>query len=59
MALVNSNKRLSRFFSAILFFCFSMDSLEQFVRDFLFGKIEPHIKSEPVPDSNDEPVKVI
>ncbi|GFO44763.1 protein disulfide-isomerase [Plakobranchus ocellatus] len=38
---------------------FSLDSFEQFVRDFLAGKVEPFVKSEPVPESNDEPVKVV
>ena len=36
-----------------------MDTLEQFVRDFLAGKVEEYVKSEPVPESNDEPVKVL
>lgn len=35
-----------------------MDNLEKFVNDFLDGKLEPYLKSEPVPASNDEPVKV-
>ena len=30
-----------------------------FVEDFLAGKVEPSIKSEPIPESNDGPVKVI
>ncbi|BFY97061.1 hypothetical protein BsWGS_00101 [Bradybaena similaris] len=38
---------------------FSVESFEQFVRAFLAGKIEPYIKSEPVPVSNDAPVKVV
>ncbi|BFZ02019.1 hypothetical protein BsWGS_05058 [Bradybaena similaris] len=38
---------------------FSVETLEQFVRDFVAGKLEPHIKSEPVPEPNDEPVKVV
>jgi protein disulfide isomerase family A protein 3 len=38
---------------------FSVESFEQFVRDFLAGKVEPHIKSEPVPEPNDDPVKVV
>lgn len=28
------------------------------MRDFVAGKLEPHIKSEPVPEPNDDPVKV-
>jgi len=38
---------------------FSMNTFEQFVRDVLAGKVEAYMKSEPVPDSNDEPVKVV
>ncbi|CAL1548386.1 unnamed protein product, partial [Lymnaea stagnalis] len=38
---------------------FSVESFEQFISDFLAGKIEPFIKSEPLPESNDEPVKVV
>jgi protein disulfide-isomerase A1 len=30
-----------------------------FVEDFLAGKVEPSIKSEPIPESNDGPVKTI
>lgn len=37
---------------------FSMESLEQFVRDMLADKLKPHLKSEPIPESNDAPVKV-
>lgn len=35
-----------------------MDNLEKFVRDFLDDKVEPYLKSEPVPDNTDAPVKV-
>jgi len=38
---------------------FSMDNLEKFVNDFLDGKVEPYLKSEPVPEDNDGPVKVV
>jgi protein disulfide isomerase family A protein 3 len=38
---------------------FSMDSLEAFVKDFMAGKIEPYLKSEPVPEDNSDPVKVV
>jgi protein disulfide-isomerase A1 len=34
-------------------------SIGKFVDDFLAGKIEPSIKSEPIPESNNDPVKVI
>lgn len=37
---------------------FRMDTLEAFVNDFLDGKLKPYLKSEPIPESNDEPVKV-
>ena len=36
----------------------SMENLEEFVNDFLDGKLEPYLKSEAVPKSNDGPVKV-
>jgi protein disulfide-isomerase A1 len=35
------------------------DAISAFVEDFVAGKVEPSIKSEPVPESNDGPVKVI
>ena len=35
-----------------------MDSLEKFVKDFFEGKVDPYLKSEPVPDDNSAPVKV-
>lgn len=37
---------------------FSTESLELFVQDLLDEKLTPYLKSEPVPESNDEPVKV-
>jgi len=37
---------------------FSMDNLEKFCNDLLDGKLEPYLKSEAVPEPNDEPVKV-
>ncbi len=37
---------------------FSVDSFTAFLKDFEAGKLEPYLKSEPVPDSNDAPVKV-
>lgn len=37
---------------------FSVENFEKFVQDFVDGKLEPHLKSEPVPESNDGPVKV-
>ncbi|KAH9503197.1 Protein disulfide-isomerase A3 [Bulinus truncatus] len=38
---------------------FSVESFEQFIRDVLDNKVEPYLKSEPEPASNDEPVKVV
>jgi len=38
---------------------FSVENLEKFANDLLEGNLEPYLKSEPIPDSNDEPVKVI
>eukprot|EP00058_Branchiostoma_floridae_P016549 XP_002602037.1 hypothetical protein BRAFLDRAFT_59159 [Branchiostoma floridae] len=38
---------------------FSVDNLEKFVRDFLDGKVKRYLKSEPVPEDNDGPVKVV
>lgn len=37
---------------------FSMDSFEQFVKDVQAGKLDPWMKSEPIPEDNDEPGKV-
>merc|ERR1719259_478950 len=37
---------------------FSMDSLRKFLEDFQAGSLEPHMKSEAVPASNDAGVKV-
>ena len=31
---------------------FSVDVLKEFVQDYLDGKLEPHIKSKPVPTDN-------
>jgi len=38
---------------------FSMDTFEKFVRDVLAGDVEVHMKSEPIPDNTDVPVKVV
>ena len=37
---------------------FSVSNLQKFVQDYVDGHLEPHIKSEPVPTPNDQPVKV-
>jgi len=38
---------------------FSVESLKKFADDFVEGKLTPYIKSEPVPEKNDSPVKVV
>jgi len=38
---------------------FSMDTFEQFLNDFKDGKLEPHMKSEAVPDNSANAVKVV
>lgn len=42
----------------MLFVLFSIENLEKFVKDLVDNKLEPYLKSEPVPEKNDEPVKV-
>lgn len=37
---------------------FSVENLQKFATDLEEGSLEPFVKSEPVPESNDEPVKV-
>ena len=37
---------------------FSVDALNNFVNEFKDGKLKPYIKSEPIPEDNDGPVKV-
>ncbi|CAG2063304.1 unnamed protein product, partial [Timema podura] len=37
---------------------FTTDSFEKFLTSLKAGELEPYLKSEPVPDSNDGPVKV-
>merc|ERR1712013_138307 len=38
---------------------FSVDNLEAFVTEFEGGKLKPYIKSEPIPEENDGPVKIV
>ena len=33
--------------------------MEQFARDLAAGKLEVYLKSEPLPPTNDEPVKIV
>jgi len=37
----------------------TVDIISQFVSDVVDGKLAPSLKSEPIPEKNDEPVKVI
>ena len=37
----------------------SVANLEQFARDLAAGKVEPHMKSEPIPEPNDEAVVTV
>lgn len=37
---------------------FSVENLNQFVKDYFADKLAPHLKSEEVPENNDGPVKV-
>ncbi len=36
-----------------------VENLKEFINDFIAGKIKPYIKSQPVPEKNDDPVKVV
>jgi len=38
---------------------FSVDNLEAFAIKFLDGEVEPYLKSEPIPEADDEPVKTV
>ncbi|ELT97494.1 hypothetical protein CAPTEDRAFT_170995 [Capitella teleta] len=38
---------------------FSTNALEKFTNDFLAGNVEPYLKSEPIPSSQDKDVKVV
>ena len=37
---------------------FSVEALEQFLKDLKANKLEPYLKSEPIPDDNSGPVTV-
>jgi len=37
----------------------TLDTIDSFVKDFVDGKIDPSIKSEPIPESQDSPVHVV
>jgi len=38
---------------------FSVDSFKKFLQDYFDGNLKPFVKSEPVPEPNDGPVKVV
>ncbi|KAF5092468.1 hypothetical protein D0Z00_004575 [Geotrichum galactomycetum] len=38
---------------------FSIDNVIEFVKDFVAGKIEPNLKSDPIPESQDGPVYTV
>nr|XP_022901022.1 protein disulfide-isomerase A3-like [Onthophagus taurus] len=38
---------------------FSIDNLEDFVQNFLNNSLKPYVKSDPIPDENDDVVKII
>jgi len=38
---------------------FNVENVRSFVKDFVDGKLRPHVKSEPVPESNDDAVKTV
>jgi protein disulfide isomerase family A protein 3 len=38
---------------------FTLENFEKWLTSFLQGKLEAYLKSEPIPSSNDEPVKVV
>jgi len=38
---------------------FSVEALEQFANDLLEGKLEPYLKSEPIPTNSDEKVRTV
>lgn len=38
---------------------FSIENFENFVESFVEGKIKPYVKTEPIPETNDGPVKVV
>ena len=37
---------------------FSVENFKVFLQEYFDGALKPYIKSEPVPESNDKPVKV-
>lgn len=37
---------------------FSIENLEKFLENYIAGKVKAHLKSEPLPEKNDGPVKV-
>lgn len=38
---------------------FTTESIKQFISEYTEGKLSVHVKSEPLPENNDTPVKTI
>lgn len=51
-------QKFTLYIDIYVFLILRIEALEKFVKDLLANKLEPYLKSEPIPDSNDEPVKV-
>lgn len=43
----------------VLWFIFSVETFKVFLQEYFDGALKPYIKSEPIPESNDKPVKVV
>ena len=43
----------------VLWFIFSVETFKGFLQEYFDGALKPYIKSEPIPESNDKPVKVV
>lgn len=54
---MNSKQIFSVIFWILTYFC-RIESLQAFVKDVLDDKLEPYLKSEAIPESNDGPVVV-
>lgn len=51
------------YFIFVLMLCFmvifSVETFRVFLQEYFDGALKPYIKSEPIPESNDKPVKVV
>lgn len=45
-------------FFSVCFFFYRIENLQKFLDDLEAGNLEPYLKSEPVPEDNNGPVKV-